>query len=113
MRRRRLAFLLRIRCPPPERLNLTLPVAVTFTLLRKPLWGFCLGIQIFLTKISPGQKAGNLQHSSGKVKWENLQKLTIDERWLAIVGRLGGAREAEIGFDWGLFFVVSWRGHFR
>lgn len=44
MRLRRLAFLPLIRWPPPVRFRLTLPDAVTLTLLVKPLWVFCLGI---------------------------------------------------------------------
>jgi hypothetical protein len=39
-----LAFLPLIRCPPQERLYLTLPEAVILTLLVKPLWVFCFGI---------------------------------------------------------------------
>jgi hypothetical protein len=44
----RLAFLEPIRWPAPARFLFILPVAVTFTLLLKPLWDFCLGIGVFL-----------------------------------------------------------------
>jgi len=44
IRLRRLAFLPLIRWLPQERLRLTLPAAVIFTLLLKPLWVFCFGI---------------------------------------------------------------------
>jgi len=45
-----LAFLPLIRCPPQERLRLTLPVAVILTLLLSPLWVFCFGIEHFLSE---------------------------------------------------------------
>jgi hypothetical protein len=44
IRLRRLALLPLIRCPPPQRFRLILPVAVILTLLLKPLWVFCFGI---------------------------------------------------------------------
>ena len=44
----RFAFLDPIKWLAPARLRLSLPVAVTFTLLLNPLWDFCLGICLFL-----------------------------------------------------------------
>jgi hypothetical protein len=44
MRLLRLAFLVLIRWLPWDLLRLTLPEAVIFTLLLKPLWVFCFGI---------------------------------------------------------------------
>jgi len=46
-----LAFFEPIRCPLHECLYFTLPEAVTFTLLVKPLWVFCLGIYLVPEKI--------------------------------------------------------------
>ena len=45
----RLAFFEAIKWPAPARLRLSLPVAVTFTLLLNPLWDFCLGISFTFT----------------------------------------------------------------
>lgn len=52
---RRLEFLELIRCPAPERLNLTLPEAVTLHLLRNPLWVFCLGILLLSIRLDKSE----------------------------------------------------------
>jgi len=45
-----LALLPLIRCPPPERLCLSLPEAVILTRFFNPLWVFCLGIRCIRKK---------------------------------------------------------------
>jgi hypothetical protein len=46
IRLRRLAFFVLIRWLPQDLLRFTLPEAVILTLLLKPLWVFCFGINL-------------------------------------------------------------------
>lgn len=55
-RRRRLPLLPLMRWPPNEAFRLTLPRAVTFTRLLKPLCGFCLFLAIGLFLNNPLQR---------------------------------------------------------
>jgi hypothetical protein len=60
-RLRRLAFFPLIRWPVPARLCLTFPVAVTLSLLLRPLCDFCFGISADSFKNSKDLKRGSIR----------------------------------------------------